>query len=183
MPHDGVGRRPTLIVVLKRLPDGTPILIRPIRPDDKTLLSSGLAQLSKESVQRRFLSPKRRFTSAELRYLTEVDGWDHVALVAEAPGTPNRRFIGVVRYVRLPEDHEAAEVAFVVADDFHRRGVATALAEELAQRAKMRGIKRFTATMASDNAAAHRLMAKLAGHLDSHHVGSGVDELSASIAA
>jgi RimJ/RimL family protein N-acetyltransferase len=169
--------------VLKRLPDGTPILIRPIRPDDKALLSSGLAHLSKQSIQRRFLSPKTRFTNAELRYLTEVDGWDHVALVAEVMGHPHRRLIGVVRYVRLPEDHEAAEVAFVVTDDFHRRGVATALAEELARRAKMRGIKRFTATMSSDNVPAHRLMAKLTGHLESQHVGSGVDELSASIAA
>jgi protein lysine acetyltransferase len=168
---------------LKRLPDGTPILIRPIRPDDKSALSSGLAHLSKESVQRRFLSPKTRFTNAELRYLTEVDGWDHVALVAEVPGHPHRRFIGVVRYVRLPEDHEAAEVAFVVADDYHRRGVATALAEELAKRAKMRGVRRFTATMSSDNVPAHRLMAKLTEQLESHHVGSGVDELSASIAA
>jgi RimJ/RimL family protein N-acetyltransferase len=169
--------------VLKRLPDGTPIFIRPIRPDDKSALSSGLARLSKESVQRRFLSPKTRFTNAELRYLTEVDGWDHVALVAETPADPSRCMIGVVRYVRLPEDHEAAEVAFVVVDDYQRRGVATALAEELARRAKMRGIKRFTATMASDNVAAHRLMEKLAGQLDRHHVGSGVDELSGSLAA
>lgn len=169
--------------MLKRLPDGTPILIRPIRPDDKELLSTGLAQLSKESVQRRFLSPKTRFTNAELRYLTEVDGWDHVALVAESPTGLGRRLIGVVRYVRLPEDHGAAEVAFVVADDYQRRGVATALAEELAERAKMRGIRRFTATMASDNGAAHRLMEKLAGQLERHHVGSGLDELSGSLAA
>jgi RimJ/RimL family protein N-acetyltransferase len=169
--------------VLKRLPDGTSILIRPIRPDDKALLSSGLAQLSKESVQRRFLSPKRRFSSAELRYLTEVDGWDHVALVAESPASPNRRLIGVVRYVRLPEDHETAEVAFVVADDYHRRGVATALAEELAQRAKMRGIRRFTATMASDNVAAHRLMKKLSNHLEGHPAGHGVSEMVLDLAA
>jgi RimJ/RimL family protein N-acetyltransferase len=183
MPHRRLRPRPSLDVVLKRLPDGTPIFIRPIRPDDKALLSSALARLSKQSVQQRFLSPKRRFTKAELRYLTEVDGWDHVALVAESAISFNRRLIGVVRYVRLPEDHEAAEVAFVVADDFHRRGVGTVLAEELARRAKMRGIKRFTATMASDNVAAHRLMEKLAGHLERHHVGSGVDELSGSLAA
>ena len=166
--------------MFKRLPDGTPVLIRPIRSDDKSLLSTGLAQLSEESIQRRFLSPKRRFTTAELRYLTEVDGWDHVALVAEAP---NRRCIGVARYVRLQDDHEAAEVAFVVADDYQRRGVATILAEELGQRAKMRGVKRFTATMATSNVAAHRLMAKLSSHLERHHAGAGLDELSGSLAA
>ena len=36
-------------------------------------------------MQRRFLTPKRSFSRAELRYLTEVDGRDHVALVAEYP--------------------------------------------------------------------------------------------------
>jgi len=47
----------------------------------------------------------------------------------------------------------------------------------------MRGIKRFTATMSTDNVAAHRLMEKLSGHLERHHVGAGVDELSGLLAA
>jgi RimJ/RimL family protein N-acetyltransferase len=168
--------------VLRYLPDRTPIVIRPIRPDDKRLLSAGLNAMSKTSVQRRFLAPKTRFSQSELRYLTEVDGWNHVALVAESPTQPGRRLIGVVRYVRLPEDPQAAEVAFVVADDFQRRGVATLLAGELAQRAQMRGIRRFTATMASDNVPAHRLMEKLAGHLERRH-SHGVSELSGELAA
>ena len=44
--------------MLKRLPDGTQILIRPIRPDDKRMLEQGLHNLSETSVQRRFLTPK-----------------------------------------------------------------------------------------------------------------------------
>ncbi len=47
------------------------------------MLEDGLRHLSKESVQRRFLTPKSSFSRSELRYLTEVDGRDHVALVAE----------------------------------------------------------------------------------------------------
>jgi RimJ/RimL family protein N-acetyltransferase len=169
--------------VLKALADGTPILIRPIRFDDKRLLSAGLANLSKTSVQRRFLGPKPRFTRSELRYLTEVDGWDHVALVAESPTQPVRRLIGVARYVRLVEDPKAAEVAIVVADDFQHRGVGTLLAGELGRRARMRGIRRLTATMSSDNFAAQRLMEKLTAHLELHHGGAGVSELSADLAA
>jgi RimJ/RimL family protein N-acetyltransferase len=147
------------------------------------MLSDGLAHLSRESIQRRFLGPKRRFTAKELRYLTEVDGWNHVALVAELPGIPSGRFIGVVRYVRLVDQPDAAEVAFVVADDFHRRGVATVLAEELAQRARMRGIKRFTATMASDNVAAHRLLQRLTKNLQEQYTGYGMSELVLDLAA
>jgi RimJ/RimL family protein N-acetyltransferase len=169
--------------VLKRLPDGASILVRSIRADDKRMLEDGLRHLSDESVQRRFLTPKRSFSRAELRYLTEVDGRDHVALVAEYPGDPARRLIAVARFVRLADDPEAAEVAIVVADDWHRRGVGSLLAEQLAQRARRSGIRRFTATMSSDNVAAHRLMEKLTDHLDEHHTGAGVSELVLDLAA
>ena len=67
------------------------VLIRPIRADDKRMLTDGLRRLSDESVHRRFLMPKPSFSRAELRYLTEVDGRDHVALVAESPSAPVRR--------------------------------------------------------------------------------------------
>jgi len=168
--------------VLECLPDGAQILIRPIRADDKRFLEDGLRQLSDESVHRRFLSPKRSFSRAELRYLTEVDGRDHVALVAEYPGEPVRRLIAVGRFVRLAQNTDAAEVAIVVADDWQRRGVGSLFAERLAAEARRLGVKRFTATMASDNVAAHRLMDRLTEHLDEHS-GSGVSDVVMDLAA
>ena len=161
--------------MLKRLPDGTQILIRPIRPDDKGMLEQGLHNLSETSVQRRFLTPKPSFSRSELRYLTEVDGRNHVALVAERPNAPVRALIGVARYVRLPDDPEAAEVAVVVADHWQGRGLGTLLVDELAPRARARGVRRFTATMASDNAPAHRLFEKLARHAEEHRHGAVTD--------
>ena len=169
--------------VLKRLPDGAPILIRPIRADDKRMLENGLRHLSPQSVQRRFLTPKSSFSRAELRYLTEVDGRDHVALVVENPAEPARRLIAVARFVRLADDPDAAEVAIVVADDWQQRRVGTTLAELLAARARGLGIRRFTATMGADNEPAHKLMRKLSDHLERHHAGHGVDELVMDLAA
>ncbi len=166
--------------MLKRLPNGTPVLIRPIRAEDKRLLEDGLRCLSETSIQRRFLSPKRRFSSSELRYLSEVDGWNHVALVAESS---TGRLLAVARYIRHPEHPEAAEVAIAVCDDFQRMGLGSLLTEELAQRARMRGVRRFTATMASDNVAARRLLEKLTDHLEGHRTGRGVSELTAELAA
>jgi RimJ/RimL family protein N-acetyltransferase len=172
-----------LSVVLERLPDGAQIFIRPIRADDKRYLEIGLRHLSDESVHRRFLSPKSSFSRSELRYLTEVDGRDHVALVAEYPGEPVRRLIAVGRFVRSADDPDVAEVAIVVADDWHRRGVGSQVADVLAEEARRHGIGHFTATMASANVAAQKLMQRLHWRLHSRPAGHGVSELVLDIAA
>jgi len=164
-----------------RLADGSLLLIRPIRPDDKLLLECGAAGFSTETLARRFLSPKTRLSAAELRYLTEVDGHGHVAYVAVLPDDP-RRLIAVGRWVRWHDDRDAAEVAIVVADEWQRRGVGSLLATALADEARFRGIRRFTATMQADNLPAHRLMARLTDRLERRHEGP-LDELSAELAA
>jgi GNAT superfamily N-acetyltransferase len=169
--------------VLRRLRDGTHILIRPIRYDDKWLLEAELESLSEASIQRRFLTPKPRYTRSELRYLTEVDGWNHMALVAESPIRFGRRILGVARYVRDRDDPQKAEAAIEVVDDFQGRGLGTVLVEELGRRARMRGVKRFTATMASDNIPAQRLFQRLLGETALHHLGRGASELEGELAA
>ena len=133
-------------------------------------------------MQRRFLTPKPRYTRSELRYLTEVDGWNHMALVAESPGA-GRRILGVARYVRDREDPHKAEVAIEVVDDFQGRGLGSVMVEELGRRARMRGITRFTATMASENIPAQRLFRRLTGQTSIHHVGRGGSELAGELAA
>jgi protein lysine acetyltransferase len=147
--------------MLVGLEGGIDVAIRPIRPEDKALLAAGMRHLSQRSAYQRFLSPKNRLASAELRYLTEVDFRDHVAFVAVLAEEPDV-LVGVGRWVRLAADPEVAEIAFVVADDLQHRGLGTALGEALAQAARERGVKRFVATMLPDNLAAHRLFARLA---------------------
>jgi RimJ/RimL family protein N-acetyltransferase len=158
-------------------------VIRPIRPEDKGMLADGLRRLSPESAQRRFLTPKRSFSRTELRYLTEVDGRNHVALVAEYPCYPMRRLIAVGRFVIDQANPDAAEIAVTVADEWQGRGLGSMLGKHLAHLARNREVKRFTATMSSSNRPAHRLMEKLTKHLTQHHVGGGVDELELDLVA
>ena len=162
------------------LKDGRRILVRSIEPDDKAALSAGLLELSDLSVYRRFLSPKPSFSASELRYLTEVDGHHHVAFVAETPGG---HLVGVGRWVRLVEEPSVAEAAIVVADPLQGRGLGSLLADLLAREAIRQDVRRFTATLLSDNVPAHRLMARLATHLDRRHVGAGADEMVVDLAA
>jgi protein lysine acetyltransferase len=147
--------------VLVSLDNRVDVLIRPIRPDDKALLVEGMEHLSHQSAYQRFLTPKDALTEDELRYLTEVDFDDHVAFVAVRPEEPEL-LVGVGRWIRLPDDPEVAEIAFVVADRLQERGLGTAIAEALADAATERGVKRFVATMLPDNLAAHRLFARVA---------------------
>ncbi len=158
-----------------------PILFRHIRPDDKGRLSVALGRLSPESRRRRFLMPKPRFSSSELRYLTEIDGFDHVAIVAVSAEDPDV-FYGVARFVRLTEDPETAEAAIVVADFLQGKGLGRELGRRLADEARERGVKRFTASLLSDNVAARRLFAAISERLDTRRDGV-VEELVAELVA
>jgi GNAT superfamily N-acetyltransferase len=148
-----------------RLRDGATILIRPIEPDDKAAIVSGFEKLSPESRYRRFFTPLDRLANRDLAYLTEVDHHDHEALIAEGQhGEP----LGVARYIR-GADPEKAEVAVVVIDEWHGRGVATALLGRLADRAREEGVRVFTATILTENQSALGLMRQLG---DPHRVGT-----------
>jgi acetyltransferase len=157
------------------------ILLRPIRPQDKDALVAGLGHLSDRSVYQRFLSPKPRLTSSELRYLTEVDFVDHYALVATLARCPDV-VVGVGRWVRSQDARGDAEIAVVVADDLQGRGVGTQLGTALTAAARERGVQRFTASMLPTNRAAHRLFAKIASELQLTRR-PGVDELVAELVA
>lgn len=157
------------------------MVIRPIRARDKALLVRGLARLSPESARARFLSLKLRFTSDELRYLTEVDGAWHVALVA-VRADDQSCLAAVGRYVRLEGEPATAEIAIVVADDLQGQGLGRHLGRLLAEHAREHGIERFTALMASDNVPAHRLFATISQTLTTQSE-AGVDRVLLDLAA
>ena len=140
------------------LPGGEQIAIRPIHRADKELLAQAFQRLSPESRYRRFFAPLERLSEQDLRYLTEVDHRDHEALVALGP---EEEIIGVARYVRSEEPTEA-EVAIVVGDPWHGRGVATVLLDRLVDRARGAGIDHFIALVLSENQGALELFRHVA---------------------
>lgn len=155
--------------------------IRPIRPDDRARLERSRGRFSDETMRRRFLGPKPRLTAAELRYLTEVDGDDHYAVVA-TPIDDLDAIVAVARFVRALDEPGTAEAAIIVADELQGRGLGKRLAIQLADAARDRGIRRFRASMLSDNKAALALMRTLSERLDSHYEG-GYREVVTELAA
>jgi GNAT superfamily N-acetyltransferase len=140
------------------LRDGSAVPIRQIQATDAPLLAGIFARLSPTSRWMRFLAAKNHLTEAELHYLTDVDHHDHDALTALAPDGLG---IGVARYIRDPHDPHAAEIAIAVIDDWHRRGLGTHLLAQLSERARRRGVRRFTALISADNEAMAGLLATM----------------------
>lgn len=161
---------------------GREVIIREIRPEDGPWLKAGYRALSPETQYRRFLGSKPRLTDTDVRYLTDVDGHDHFALVATTTSAPDW-IIAVARFVRLAQDPDAAEFAIVVGDPYQREGLGTELIERLASAATARGVRRFRATVLSENEAIHKLTRRLAGRLArERHLGE-VDEVEVELAA
>ncbi|MGH8957728.1 MAG: GNAT family N-acetyltransferase [Acidimicrobiia bacterium] len=137
-----------------QLDDGTDIVLRPVRPEDKALLVTGMARLSDRSRRQRFLSPTDRLTRGQLAYLTEIDQSDHQAWGVLAKGEP----VAVGRLIRLNE--EEGEVAITVVDAWQRRGVGDLLIRFLAVLAKDAGIRRLIFISLPENVGIARLLAR-----------------------
>ena len=145
------------------LRDGTHVALRMIRPSDKEILREAIVRLSPESRYRRFLAPIGEPTDAMLRYLTEVDGTDHVAIVAETDSLDlkTERPLGVARFVRLPESRDVAEAAVTVGDYCQARGLGKLLLATLAEAARERGITKFRGEVLASNAPMRHLLAEV----------------------
>ncbi|MBL8683853.1 MAG: GNAT family N-acetyltransferase [Myxococcales bacterium] len=135
--------------------DGSaPVTIRPIHPEDRQELYEGFRKLSPTSRYQRFFSELNELSAEQLDYLTEVDGINHVALVAVcgAAGLELERGLGVARFVRLKDEPDVAEVAITVADDAQNKGIGSALLAALIAAARERGVHRFRMQVLSMNA-------------------------------
>jgi RimJ/RimL family protein N-acetyltransferase len=163
-----------------RLADNTLLFLREIRPDDKEQLLHGMENLSEQSRQRRFLGPKPTLSASELRYLTEVDGHDHYAIVA-IPDDGEDRIVAVARFVRLADDPKTAEAAITVCDEMQGKGLGSLLARRITDAARDRGVERLTASISSENRPALTLMRKIDERLSGAPIGSSVTELVARL--
>lgn len=148
-----------------RLPDGGWIRLRPVRSSDKAAFLRAFDRLSSQSRYRRFLAYKRALTDADLRFLTEVDGDSHYALVAEALEAMNGdgEVVGAARYIRQDGAPETAEIAVTVVDTHQRRGIGTRLLERLLEVAYRAGIRRVQVHLLAENLPVRKLLENLLG--------------------
>ena len=142
---------------LVRLPDGTRVILRPIREEDAEGFARAYTRLSEQSRTWRFLSVAEEISPGLLRYLTSVDQQSHVALVAV--DTDSGEILGSARYVRIPGRCPAtAELALEVVDGWQRRGLGRGLLKALGRLAQANGVERLLAIVSNDNVPMQLLM-------------------------
>jgi GNAT superfamily N-acetyltransferase len=124
------------------------ITIRAVRPDDKERIVKAFRALDARSVYLRFFSYRRDLSEEELRRVTECDGVSEAVLVATVGSADEETIVGLGGYVR---SGAAADIAFVVEEDFQRRGIASRLLQQLTHIARANGITRFEADVLAEN--------------------------------
>ncbi len=145
------------------LADGRQVVLRHVRPGDAAELQRAFERLSPESRYRRFFGGLMHLTEPMLRYLTDVDGRDHVAIVAtiESPDLKTERGLGVARFVRMKDEPTVAEAAVTVVDDAQRKGLGRLLATTLAEAARERGVRTFRADVLAENEPMRAIMQEI----------------------
>ena len=135
------------------LHDGTPVFLRPIRPDDAPRLQQAFKELSPQTVFLRFLQALRELSDEQARRFVNIDYHSQMAIVAVVIEESEEKIIGVARYALLGGDRPGqAECAVVVVDRFQKRGLGTQLLKRLVQVGLKRGVTAFVGAIHFSNA-------------------------------
>jgi len=148
--HMAIHPYPSSLRVSSQLPDGTEVVIRPMRPEDAEMEAKFVRELSSESKYFRFMQSINELTPQMLVRFTQLDYDREMALVAIINQGGERKVIGVARY-NLNPDSESCEFALVVSDEWHHHGIGSKLMEQLFEAARSRGIRVIAGEVLSDN--------------------------------
>ena len=135
---------------IDRLGDGTRVLVRPIRAEDRQLEADFIMRLSPESRRFRFLGDFKQPSEVLLDQLVDVDNLEKVAFVALVHDDGHLREVGVSRFAAEP-DGRRCECAITVADDWNHRGLAVTLMKHLISVARERGFAQLFSIDKADN--------------------------------
>lgn len=149
-PHLIITPYPTKYVMHWRLPDGTEVLLRPIKPEDEPLEHEMLMSLSEETLRERFFQAIKHITHEMHIRFCNIDYDREMAIVAEIREGDKRRIIGIARLIMEP-DLKRGEFAVVVHDDFHGKGLGYKLLDTVIGIGQEKGLEECYGFVLSDN--------------------------------
>jgi len=145
-------RYPEELECYETLIDGTEIFFRPVKPIDEKALSEMLYSLSPSSIRTRYMTHTMTFPHKDVQQLTNIDYTQNLAIVGTVPGVTDEEIVAIAQYFLDPKT-QAAEVAFIVHDEWQKKGMGTLLLAYLTKIARQRGVRSFYAKVLPTNKA------------------------------
>jgi acyl-CoA hydrolase len=132
------------------LRDGTEIFFRPVKPTDEATLSEMLYSISETSIRTRYMAQTVAFPHKDVQHLTNIDYTQDISIVGTVPGISGESIVAIAQYYLDPQS-QAAEVAFLVQDEWQEKGMGTFMLAYLVEIARKRGVRKFYAKVLPNN--------------------------------
>jgi acetyltransferase len=165
IPKTAIRAYPTRYVAHWTMKDGTPVTIRPIRPEDEPAMVRFHETLSERSVYLRYfhlMNLEQRTTHERLTRICFIDYDREMALIAvrRNPDTGESEILGVGRLMKIHGTNEG-EIAALISDQWQGRGLGKELLSRLLVVGADEKMSRLKADILPDNRDVQRVCEKL----------------------
>jgi RimJ/RimL family protein N-acetyltransferase len=141
------------------LKDDTKVVVRPSKASDVRGLQDLFYKLPPEDIYTRFFRSLKSLPESEAEYLCNVDYQNEMAFVVTIGEREKEKIIGSAFYAK-DKSTNMADVAYMILHEWHGKGLGTILQQRMAEYAKSKGLKGFTADILPENTAMLRLARK-----------------------
>jgi acetyltransferase len=150
LPKTAIRAYPIQYVGTWKAKDGTEFTIRPIRPEDEPAVVEFHKNLSERTVTMRYFQPlglSQRTAHERLTRICFIDYDREMALVAE-----NKQG-EIVAVARMSKEHgtKSAEIAVIIRDEYHHKGLGSELMKRNLDIARHEGLDHVFCNMLAEN--------------------------------
>ena len=161
------------------LPDGTRVLLRPLKPEDAALYPEFAAHIAPEDARLRFFSAVKELTDQRIHELTHLDYERAMAFIAFDEA--KCEMLGVVR-LHLDPDRRSGEFAVIVRSAFKGHGLGWMLMQRMIAYGRTIGLKQVHGQVLVENTTMLRMCAELGFHIEDDPSAKGVKRVTLDLA-
>ncbi|MCO7614121.1 GNAT family N-acetyltransferase [Pseudomonas chlororaphis] len=143
------------------LSDGSHVLIRPLRPEDRGREKAFIENLSPVTRHQRFLGEVKEVGDQLLDQLMDVGTPQRVAYVALVHDNGELREVGISRYAQVDDQPWRCEFAVTIADQWQGKGLGALLMQHLIDEARSHGFQQLYSVDSASNYSMRRLAKQL----------------------
>ncbi len=144
-----------------KLRDGTPVLFRPLKPEDAALYPNCLSEITPDDLRLRYFAAMREVSPELIDKLVHYDPQHAMAsiVIEEATG----KMLGVVRLHNDPGD-QSGEFAIIVRTRLKGHGLGWLMMKHMIAYAKDKGLKTVRGQVLAENSTMLQMCAELGFH-------------------